>query len=243
MPICFPKDAQLRDRIVRIVEQLQVLDLHPAGLELGGVAAQRQLPKLERQLDDAIFDLYELDPPERDLVDEMCSVGLDLFYRHQESDAVLEIISPIKSFGRLSDVVQAEDGLAAYLRTFLEVCNVQLDPDGEFAWRILSPPSHAPLLAVHFTTHYKRNALPKPREDDAEAWRTLLTRLETDSLTHANSSRIFIDTFFRYISDREVLFIKRSERRFWTRTAAREDAESALVYWMNSEDAAQGGKE
>jgi hypothetical protein len=59
---------------------------------------------------------------------------------------------------------------------------------------------------------------------------------------HADSSRIFIDTFFRGVSECEILFIKRNERRFWTRTAAREDAESALTYLMNREDVAQDGK-
>jgi type I restriction-modification system DNA methylase subunit len=243
MPICFPKHAQLRERIVGIVEQLQSLELEPGGLELAGVAAHRRLPRLERELNEAIFELYQLDAAEQDLVDEMCTVGLDLFYRHQESNAVLEIILPTQSFGTLADVQGADDGMAAYLRTFLELCDVHLSPDGEFAWRILSPPSRAPLLAVCFTTQYNSNPLPKPTEDDAVAWRKLLARLETESVAQGNSSRIFIDTFFRYISDREVLFIKRNERRFWTRTAAREDAESALVYWMNSEDAAQGGKQ
>jgi len=132
--------------------------------------------------------------------------------------------------------------LAAYLRTFLEVWNGELSPDGEFTWNILSPPSRAPLLAVCFTTQYKKNPLPKPTEDDANAWSKLLKGLGKDSLVPANNSRIFIDTFFRHVSDREVLFIKRNERRFWTRTAAREDAESALTHLMNSEDIASGGK-
>jgi hypothetical protein len=64
--------------------------------------------------------------------------------------------------------------------------------------------------------------------------------LNQDSLVHAATSRIFVDTFFRYVSDREILFIKRNERRFWTRTAAREDAESALTHLMNLEDGAPG---
>jgi hypothetical protein len=59
-------------------------------------------------------------------------------------------------------------------------------------------------------------------------------------LVPAGTSRIFIDTFFRYVSDREILFVKRNERRFWTRTAAREDAESAVTYLMNQEEGVPG---
>lgn len=241
MPICFPKDARLRERIVRIVEELQALELRPEDLELAGVEAQRRLPRLERQLDAAIFDLYELNAAERDLVNEMCSVGLDLFYRHQKSDALKEVVRPTHSFGALADVVRADDGLAGYLRTFLEAWNEDLAPDGEFVWRVLSPPSGAPLLAVHFATRYKKDPLPNFTGNDADTWRNLLAKLEKDSLVPAGSSRIFIDTFFRYVSNHEILFIKRNERRFWTRTAAREDAESALTRLMNLEEVAPGG--
>jgi hypothetical protein len=108
---------------------------------------------------------------------------------------------------------------------------------------VLSPPSGAPLLAVSFTTRYMQDASPAALSDTgAEAWSNVLAHLQQDSLVHGGSSRIFIDTFFRYVGDREILFIKRNERRFWTRTAAREDAESALAHLMNVEDVASGGQ-
>ncbi len=242
MPICFPKETGLRDRIVKIVEELQNLDLRPGGLELAGIEAQRRLPDLERQLDAAIFDLYQLNAAERDLVREMCAVGLDLFYRNQKSSALHGVVRPEANIGTLADVSQSNEGLSAYLRVFLENWNNNLAPDGELVWQVLSPPSGAPLLAVSFVTHYKEEPLPRVSEDKAEAWREVLSRLEQTTRVHANSSRIFIDTFFRHIGDREVLFIKRDEQRFWTRTAAREDAESMLTYLMNLEDVAVGGK-
>ena len=243
MPICFPKETKLRDRIVKIVEDLQKLDLQPDGLELGGVEAQKRLPKLERQLNEAIFDLYELNTAERDLVTEMCSVGLDLFYRNHKSDALQIVSRPNGSVGVFEDVKDAKDGLAAYLRTFLEAWNKELEPDCELAWHVVSPSSNAPLLMVQFTTKYKKDVLVKSADGDAEQWHKILTRLGKDARIRANSSRIFIDTFFRYVSDHEILFIKRNEKRFWTHTAAREDAESALANLMNLEDVAQGGKQ
>jgi hypothetical protein len=242
MPICFPRDIRLRDRIVRIVEELQSLDLKPEGLELGGVEAQRRLPDLERQLDAAVFDLYELNASERDLVQEMCSIGFDLFYRSQKSSALRAVVRPERNVGTLAEVSQSKNGLSAYLRIFLKSWNTELAPDGEFVWRVLSPPSGAPLLAVSFATHEKNEPLPKVTEDEAEAWHKVLAKLEQPSRVHANSSRIFIDTFFRHVSEREILFIKRNEQRFWTRTAAREDVESTLTYLMNQDDVALGSE-
>ena len=157
--------------------------------------------------------------------------------------ALREVIQPAQSFGRLSDLSQSDDGLSAYLRTFLEAWNGELAPDGEFAWRVLSPPSRAPLLAVSFTTCYKSDqAFPEWPDNEAEAWSNTLANLQKHSIVHAGTSRIFIDTFFRYVSDREILFIKRNERRFWTRTAAREDAESAITHLMNLEEGASGDR-
>jgi hypothetical protein len=212
-------------------------------LELAGVGAQMRLPKLEHQLNEAIFDLYGLNAAERDLVRDMCSLGLDLFYRHEKSDALQEVSRPETSTGVLADVKVAKDGLGAYLRTFLEVWNHELEPDREFAWRVIVPTSRAPLLMVRFTIRYKNNELVTSAAGEANEWHKILAKLGRDSRTRSDTSRIFVDTFFRYVSSREILFIKRNEQRFWTQTAAREDAGSALAYLMNLETAAQAGKE
>ena len=95
----------------------------------------------------------------------------------------------------------------------------------------LSPPSRAPLLAVSFTMQDRGLTT----HGDVESWRNILTKLDQSSRVPMGGPRIFIDTFFRYVGDEEILFVKRNEQRFWTRTAAREDAESALTYLMNQE--------
>lgn len=171
----------------------------------------------------------------------MCKVGLELFYRHQKSDALREVTPPARNIGTLADVSRASDGLPGYLRTFLEIWNKELAPEGELVWRLASPPSGAPLVGVWFETHYRNTPVPASPENGIGVWRNLLVKLDRSARVPANSSRIFIDTFFRDVSEREILFIKRNERRFWTRTAAREDAESALTRLMSLEDLTQDG--
>jgi hypothetical protein len=260
MPIRFPKGSALRNRIVRVVSELQRLDLPPEHMELFHGDASAELKRLEDELDEVIFELYGLTVGEQDLIREKCSIGLDLFYQHHKGMALREVVQPPRDFGTLSDLPQSYEGLSAplraflspdtdedgslsaYLRTFLEAWNTELAPDGEFSWRVLSPPSGAPLLAVSFTTRYRNDQRP---DDSPEhnAWSDVLAGLQQDSLIPARASRIFIDNFFRHVSDQEILFIKRNERRFWTRTAAREDAESALTHLMNLEDGVLGDRE
>ena len=234
MPVQFPTDSDLRDRIVRVVQALQGLDPAPQGLALAGTAASERLPKLERELDAAVFDLYQLNTAERDLVQELCTIGMNLFYRKQHSEAVDEVARPNVSVGTLADVSNAKSGLPAYLRVFLESWKRELGADGELVWRVHSPPSRAPLLAVSFGLYREDVPLLNDRENDG--WREVLAKLEQGSRLPSGGSRIFVDTFFRHVGAREILFVKRNEQRFWSRTAAREDMGSTLVYLMNQDD-------
>jgi hypothetical protein len=142
---------------------------------------------------------------------------------------------PTQRSGTISDLPKTKDGLTEYLHVFLEGWNRELAPDGELAWQTMSPSFGAPLLAVYFTTRYKNGPHQMTSEALSQDWNVLLTKLDENSKVHANSSRIYIDTFFRHISDRQIFFIKRNEQRFWTRTAAREDVESTLTHLMNTE--------
>jgi hypothetical protein len=49
-------------------------------MALGTDPASRRQSELEHELDEAVFDLYNLTVAERELVREMCAVGLDLFW-------------------------------------------------------------------------------------------------------------------------------------------------------------------
>ena len=239
MPIQFPTDARLRDRIVRVVTELQNLDQNSQGLALGEARTASRIAELEPELDALIYDLYGLNAAERDLVDELCTGGLDLFYRKKNSAAAGEVARPDRSVGTLAAVSNARAGLPAYLRVFLESWKRELGSDGELAWRVLSPPSRAPLLAVAFSI-YDKNA-PLASDGDEEEWRKVLAKLERWSQIPTGGARICVDTFFRYVGDQELLFVKRNEHRFWSRTAAREDAESALTYLMNHDHIALSG--
>lgn len=232
LPIAFPSTLRLRRRIVAIVNELQLVESTSGVGELFGLKAQHRIRQLEDELNEAIYDLYELSSAERDLINEMCNMGLDFYYKNHKSNAVQPVICPDKTYGTFVDVRNAETDLAVYIRMFLEWWNAEIGKDGEFAWRILSPSPNAPLLAVVFESRYKQNATAPFDTSDKAAWHNVLKALAKDAQVPVGGSRIFIDTFFRVVTDREMLFVKRNERRFWTKTSAREDAEAAMVRAM-----------
>jgi hypothetical protein len=47
-----------------------------------------------------------------------------------------------------------------------------------------------------------------------------------------DARRIFIDGIMRIVTPTDIVIIKRNEQRFWTRSAARDDAEATMLRAM-----------
>jgi hypothetical protein len=235
LPVRFPRNPELRDEIVNLVNTLMNW---PVSWRQDPLALLLEVGPLERNLDDAIFRLYGLSEAERDLVLDFCEVNLEFFYRHRSSYAARTLQQyPLVSQGTIS-VLPAErtqeEGLEGYLYAFLQMWNRELAPEGEFSWRVLRP-SHVPMIAVIFTSQELGDALPVIIATDDEEWREALKRCG-DALKQPVSRRIYIDSMVRAVTDTEIYIIKRDERRLWTRSMAREDAEATLVQLMRLQE-------
>jgi type I restriction-modification system DNA methylase subunit len=88
LPIRLPQKEKLREKIVRLVDELNEAGAkRNPGSQANPVSAIA-VRKIERRLDEAIFELYGLSESEQDLVFDMCEVGLELFYQRGGSTAV-----------------------------------------------------------------------------------------------------------------------------------------------------------
>ena len=126
--------------------------------------------------------------------------------------------------------------MGAYLKTFLQIWNQELDTDAELSWHLLSPDTQAPLVAVLFSAHAKIE--PLVPSDANNNWGKVLTILDKSSLQTAGSRQIYTDSFVRLVNEEdEILLIKRNEVRFWTPSAAREDAEATQLQAMRLQEA------
>jgi len=240
LPIRFPKNTLLRDRIINIVDLLRTWEPECWGF-LSKPQNTQYLRDLERELDDVIFELFELSEAERDLVRDICEVGLDFFYNHVNSNAVKTVKKrPIIFQGLAEDLPamhEEQDGLEGYLNVFLDIWNRELEPNGEFYWRVIGLRKELPMIAVIFSTQNKGDLLPQVNLSDEEEWQKLLNKLGNDLLMPFDSRKIYIDGMVRVVTDTDIFIIKRNERRFWTRSMAREDAEAMLLQAMNLQDA------
>jgi len=246
LPICLPTDQALRARIVDIVDRLRcwVPRRHAISEQARAdtVSGEPTLAELEKQLDEALYDLYELTESQRDLIKDLCSTDLDYLYSAEKSHAHARALltPPSIDSGTYADLhadeprdSQIQNNVNGYIRVFLKVWNRELEPHAEFMWRIHWSPETSSMLGIVFSAQEKGK--PASQQDNAarDAWEEVLLKLG-DSLTMPFGTRdIFIDGLVRAVTAREIIVIKRNEKRLWTRSRAREDAEATLLQAMN----------
>lgn len=236
LPVRFPQENHLKEQLVQIVDTLREKGRNDTVL-FEQSPTDSNIIALEKQLDMLIFDLFNLSASERELIQDMCNVGLEFFYQHISSQAIL----PIEMYSQkiqgtvlnLPITSESEQALDSYLRTFLQIWNRELEPTGEFSWQVIRP-DNVPMITVIFRTQDKGQPLVNNGYDDLSDWSEVLKRC-SEVLHQPISHRIYIDGMVRIVTDTEIYIIKRDERRLWTRSMAREDAEATRLQAMNLE--------
>jgi hypothetical protein len=239
LPIRFPKDPRLEARILGVVDELREHTPQPDGqLPFQGAAkaiTPSRVRELEVDLDGAVFELYGLGEEEVDLVRDLCDTGMEFFYGRDESEAVKPVLPqmPTPGFGTAESV--SDSTLGHYLRTFIGGWSSYLGADEELRWQVHMPPQSDSMIAAAFTVHEKGDA-PQQMPTEQNEWARVLTTLDK-ALRQPISSRIYIEGLVRAVTDDSILIVKRNERRLWTKSMAREDAEATLVQAMNRQSA------
>lgn len=230
LPIRFPKNLDLRNRIIDVVDRLLAWQYDDFVIGFDSEQTSR-LALLETQLDDSIYELFGLSQAERELIEDMCDVGLNLLYRSTSKRATSRLDFQLPNLqgtiGELAIPSPYEVTLRNYLYTFLQVWNRELEPAGEFSWRVIRP-DNVPMIAAIFTTREKRQAVPQESKGDLSDWYEVLERC-AEVLRQPVSRRIYIDGMIRVVTDTEIYIVKRDERRLWTPSMAREDAEATRL--------------
>ena len=259
LPVRLPDSQEKIDNFVRIVDRLRNLNLSSKNTSSsdGGIQLEinienmdfplprnhfQEVSYLERQLDEAIFDLYELRASERDLVRDMCDVGIEFFYNDIDSEASKHfLISTLQRKNGLLSTMSCLDNydlpneIKDYLNVFLKAWNREVYPEGEFSWRIISSDQEATMLCILFSTQ-EVGCFPGSLNSDDDAWAEVLRNLDETLLMPYNSDHVYIDGVVRAVTDTDIIIIKRNEKRLWTKSVAREDIEATLLQAINLQE-------
>lgn len=230
LPVVFDKNNPSTPKIIDIVDKLR--NYHPQKqdlLNLDGVSEaeiERQRRIWEQELDEAVFELYDLNEEQKDLIRDCCEITLPFFYK------------PFNSLGTMS-AVQDNDlwWIEKYIYIFARRWNTYLEDVVEMRAEVHIG-AHGNMVAVEFFPADKTDPWNlKPKND---TWQYVLEQIGKALPQPMGNTQILVDGVVHVVSDESIIVIKRNERRFWTRSLAREDADVTLCKRM-AESGLRGG--
>lgn len=222
LPIPKYFDKNEDHRVISIVNKLRDYQpqekgvFHPEGASKKEIESKRR--KWEAELDEAIFDLYEFTVEQRDLIRDCCEVTLPFFYQ------------PYNSVGAMSAI---ENGDTSWIKNYAEIFAGRWKPylnDDEVLRADVHIGASGNMLAFEF--------YPADIGDDWDltpkenSWNYILEEIGKALPRPMGISQIVLDGVVHAISDNVIIIIKRNQKRFWTRSLAREDATSTLCKRM-----------
>ncbi len=210
LPIRLPNNQEIQDRILRAIKDFTIESDDTPTLIDSNIPDQQQV---QDELDEAIFDLYELSEPQRDLVRDLCQVTLEFFYDGPDSAAVKP---------------PSQGWLEAYAHAFLETWQERLAAQGQELEVIIYAPRNGWLCGLSFELRPLGRANPLQVITDNTEWRYWFRSL-SKSLQKEYSTGIYINQVVKELSDSGMLIIKRAERRLWTKSQAHQDAQELLT--------------
>ena len=209
LPVHFPDNPDLQSRILEAVEQVMT---RSEALPL----FDSETPSwrmMQDELDNAVFELYELSEAQKDLVRDLCQVTLEFFYEGTNSQAA-----------KPPTIEALED----YRNAFLEIWEERLASKGKELEARIYAPHHGLLCGLSFELKDWGTAIIHSPVTDSSEWQRWFRRL-SKSLRKEYSDRIYIDRVAKELSDSSIFIIKRAEHRFWTKSQARQDAQELLT--------------
>jgi type I restriction-modification system DNA methylase subunit len=222
LPVVLDESNPSTDRIVAIVDKLRNFHplkydvLHPDGPTEAQIENQRR--KWEEELDEAVLELYGLNQEQKDLIRDCCEVTLPFFYK------------PFDSLGADSAIRNTDlSWMEEYTSIFARRWNAYLD-DGIEMRATIHVGAHDNMVAVEFFPADQSD--PWDLTPKTDSWKKVLDQIAQVLPQPMGTLRIVVDGVIHAVTDDAVIVMKRNERRFWTRSLAREDAESTLCKRM-----------
>ena len=222
LPVILDRSNPAAKRVIAIVDKLRNYHpkkrdiLHPQEPFEEDIEAQRR--HWERELDEAVFELYGLNDEQKDLIRDFCEVTLPFFYR------------PFDSPGAMQAVIRSDlTWIETYIHIFCLRWNAYLGSDEEMRAEVHIG-AHDNMLAVEFYVADKEDPYDLKVKDNS--WGSVLDQIGEVLPQPMGVSQIILDGFVHVVSDSGIILIKRNEKRFWTRSLAREDADATICKRM-----------
>jgi len=171
--------------------------------------------ELEKNLDKAVFDMYEFTDRQCILISEFCNVTIPFFY------------DPYNSIGT-KPVIEKENTkwITDYAKSFTEYWQQYLNND-ETLRADLYIDLMENLIAIElYIADINDDWDLSPKN---KSWQSILSQINEKLTMPFGTSKVLLEGIVQVITDKSIIIIKRNEKRFWTKSLAYEDAESIMT--------------
>jgi hypothetical protein len=221
--LCLPMPEKLSgksaERVVSLVKKLKEYKpseydlIHPEGITEEKIEKQRK--QWEKELDEAVFELYDLTDQQIDLINDFNNITLPFFYDPYNSRSV-------------EPAVKNEDTewIKNYAMKFSECWQPYLEHDETLRADLCIALSENVIAMEFYIADINDDWDLYPKN---KLWEKALSDIAKVSKRPLGSSEILVDNIVQVITNDNIIIIKRNEKRFWTKSIAYEDAESTLT--------------
>jgi type I restriction-modification system DNA methylase subunit len=177
---------------------------------------------IERKIDTLIFDSLELTYKEICLIEDTLLYSLDLFQEKEKSIAyractVDESLNYAKTLcNNLNDLLRYEEGLSTHSTVYGVSIKTPLN-----------------IVAIHFNTELKADAEEVAIEKSENKINNLLNEINEYTYTKFSES-VYFRKLIKYAVDDTIYLIKPNEKRFWSRSAAMNDADDIMLEFAHA---------
>jgi type I restriction-modification system DNA methylase subunit len=221
LPITLNNNRKTRN-VISVVNKLREYHplekdvMHTDGVPRNEIRTQRM--EWEAELDKVVFDLYDFSEDQRDLIRDCCEVTLPFFYQPYKSVGVMPAIDN-------NDI----NWIQKYAKIFANRWKPYLNKD-EVMRADVHIGASGNLIALEFYPADDGDNWDLAPKDGS--WDHVLDAIGKALAKPMGTSQIVLDGVVHAISDDAIIIIKRNVKRFWTRSIAREDADSTLCKRM-----------
>ena len=170
--------------------------------------------KLKQQLDEAVFDIYNLNQQERILVEDMTKITIDWYMNREESTA---IIKP-----KFSQLEAYANSLISVIQPFLNTLN-----ERKIVAEIFDV-GKAPLQIIKFSIISASSSKNTVEKISAQELEPLLKSI-AQKLPEQIADRIYTKRNVRIYLENEVYIVKPAKLIHWSRSAGLNDADIILA--------------
>lgn len=218
-----------QEQIISIVNQLRE-GKYVENNFLTGKSYSKTIAELERELDEAVFEFYYFSDADKDLIWDRCKYEIDYYYNKTKSIALKPLQNLKKhDFGCMENISATTD-INNYLQAFYLAFSPYIKQKKQLYFEYIRSfninwhtEQMSDLICVLFSFDNKPFMGYKQNE-----WQQVIHDIQ-HNLKMNLTDEIYVENFLRILSQDYIIIIRRNEKRLWTRTAAREDAEAIFA--------------